>query len=359
MSNAVGDQDSKPGSGGEPGSTQGGGKKDDEELGKKEMKWEKLRKMHPQRLRLLPLDTLHVLQTGRAQGNSVLPMEGQQKKLETIEDLENEQFILKVMQGIEMSCDCCHVSFNGPNKFRDMLAHIESDEHYNALSRKLSENALYVFELNRAIRQSIPPPPPQKTQQKPPQPKRPATEGGQDAADSAGQSPKKKKAEKHLDIPEAYRPMAEWLACFVCNITCSSMQIYETHAAGKRHQKILQLSPDQTRSNPVGPYIAEGKPTIDTGLGAVKLALANGQTVLVGGGHPPVENTTFAKPQGGPQKGGIGPHAHPQKSRMAKGRKPPNFATGAVIPRSPYAAQLWNSRQQFGSWGPNTQRNNQ
>lgn len=67
------------------------------------------------------------------------------------------------------------------------------------------------------------------------------------------------------------------------------------HAVGKRHQRILSLAPAHVQALPWGPYLIDGKPTIDTSLGAVKIAIQNGQNVRVGGEQPQLVNSPLIR----------------------------------------------------------------
>ncbi|XP_022652576.1 uncharacterized protein LOC111268702 isoform X1 [Varroa jacobsoni] len=263
----------------------------------KDMSWEKVRKMNLYRLRTLPLDMVHVLEEGRKRRLRVAPLEGQQRKIEAVESLENQDFVAKCLDPLDLRCDCCEVDFIGPNKLREMLNHIQTPQHFTIFRTRMLQDPLYAYRMNKTS--VIPPQPnPQnpsnskkknKNQPSTDQSDAPTgqTKRNQNSVAPTGEDgPKASKKMKHADVPEEYRPMADWLACYVCNITCSSLSIYESHAVGKRHQRILSLAPQHVQDLPWGPYLIDGKPTIDTTLGAVKISVQAGQNKRVGGEQP-------------------------------------------------------------------------
>ncbi|OQR71713.1 hypothetical protein BIW11_10828 [Tropilaelaps mercedesae] len=268
----------------------------------KDMSWEKVRKMNLYRLRTLPLDMVHVLDEGRKRQLRVVPLEGQQRKIEALENLNNVEFVSKCLEPLELRCDCCAVDFRGQNKLREMLDHIRTQQHFIKFRARMIEDPLYAYKMNKT---SVIPPQPtvpnpanskKKSKNVPPdhvaavaQLKRNQHIGAPPGEDA----PQASKKRKHADVPEEYRPMADWLACYVCNITCSSLSIYESHAVGKRHQRILSLAPEHVQALPWGPYLIDGKPTIDTGLGAVKIAVHAGQNIRVGGEQPQLVNSPW------------------------------------------------------------------
>lgn len=79
------------------------------------------------------------------------------------------------------------------------------------------------------------------------------------------------------------------LLIIIINVIICTFQ----HANGKRHQRILSLAPRHVQELPWGPYLIDGKPTIDTNLGGVKLAIQGGVNVRVGGDQPQLNNAVL------------------------------------------------------------------
>lgn len=245
--------------------------------------WTQLKKMHHQKLRNMPLDALDVLRRGSELNCSVELLETQEKTINTYDQLDKE-FTGKIFESLAIRCDCCDQSFEASeNPIRDMLDHIRSQEHYDTLVGKLNVEPNYMYNLHKSVgKQALAEEAKKKKGQQQKATKRGRGDDNGEAAE--GNSSKKKKIEKHPDVPEDLRPMADWTACYICNISCSSDQIYQMHAAGKRHQKILALSPEHLQNNPSGPYVLNGKPTINLQVGAIKIAVdSTGQPHLVQG----------------------------------------------------------------------------
>jgi len=300
--------------------------------------YEFLRTKYRNRLRFLPNDVLHTIEVAEQQGNCVSPLEHQYAKLDQIEGIDNPEFVEKCVGSLCLTCDCCELKFEGSGKLRDMLNHIYTEEHKNALKSKLYENRLYAFELHKKNRQ------PREKKSKNAQKRKVKNGDAGDEADEAtgDESPKKKKKKggqqgaEQDGLSDDLKAMQDWVACYVCNTSCSSEQIFREHEKGKRHQKILKISPKNLQNTPYGPYIVNGKPTIDVHAGTVKLAIRNGETVRVEPGQSMTAPVKGAKPPGGKPPGG-------NRGGMQGG---PGFG-----PRNAYAAQLWGNGPPSG-WGP-------
>lgn len=101
---------------------------------------DKVRKMNSYRLRTLPLDMLHVLDEGRQRRLKVAPLEGQARKIEALEILEDQEFVSKCLEPVDLRCDCCEINFCGATKLRAMLDHIQTQQHFTKFRSRMLED---------------------------------------------------------------------------------------------------------------------------------------------------------------------------------------------------------------------------